>query len=65
MFLHTGLTELHMFFMTRSTFFSSNVFVISRLVSFYYRGNPLRKYFEEAKMQACNYAENEMLKMFF
>ena len=30
MLLHTGLTELHMFFMTRSTiFFSSTVFVIS------------------------------------
>ena len=35
MFLHNGLTELHMFFMTRSTtFFSSTVFVISRLLFF-------------------------------
>ena len=38
MFLHTGLTQLHIFFMTRSTvFFSSTVFVISRLVFFLIR----------------------------
>ena len=37
-FLHSGLTELHMFFITRSTtFFSSSVFVISRLVFFLIR----------------------------
>ena len=32
MFLHTVLTELHIFFATTSTFFSSTVFLISRLV---------------------------------
>ena len=38
MFSHTGLTELHIFFLTRSTtFFSSNVFVISMLVFFLIR----------------------------
>ena len=51
------LTELHMFFMTRSTkFFSSTVFIISRQVL----GNPLKVYFEGAKKQACNYAENAL-----
>ena len=35
MFLHTGLTDFRMFFMTRSiTYFSSNVFVIFRLIFF-------------------------------
>ena len=38
MFLHTGLTELHIFFVTRSTtFFSSTVFVISMFVFFLVR----------------------------
>ena len=44
-FLHTGLTELHIFFVTRSTtFFSSTVFVISRLV-FCLMGSPSNVYF--------------------
>ena len=35
---HTGLTELHMFFMTkRAAFFSSTILVISRLVFFLIR----------------------------
>ena len=38
MFLPNGLAELHMFFMTRSTtFFSSTIFVISRLLFFLIR----------------------------
>ena len=38
MFLHTGVTKLNMFFMTRNTaFFSLTVFVISRLVFFLIR----------------------------
>ena len=38
MFLHTGLTELHMFFMTRSTtFFRVTAFVITRVVFFLVR----------------------------
>ena len=38
MFLNIGLTELHMFFITRSTtFFTSTVFIIFRLVFFLIR----------------------------
>ena len=38
MFLHTGFTELHIFFVTGSaTFFSSTVFVISMFVFFLIR----------------------------
>ena len=38
MFLHTGLNELHMFFLTiNMAFFSSAVLVISRLVFFLIR----------------------------
>ena len=44
-FLHTGLTELDSFSITRSTFLG---------------GNPLNVYFEVAKKQACNYAENAL-----
>ena len=38
MFMDTGVTELHMFFMTRSTtFFSLTAFLISRLLFFLIR----------------------------
>ena len=61
MFLHIGLTELHIFFMTRSTtFFSSTIFIISRLLFFLKEGNPLKVYFQGAKKEACDYAENAL-----
>ena len=56
MFLHNGLPELHIVFMTRTaTFFRSTVFTISRWSS---KGNPRKVYFEDAKKQAFNYGEN-------
>ena len=50
MFFHTGLTELRMFFMTRSTIFlSSTVFIIFRLVGILSNKEvSLKKYFEGA-----------------
>ena len=50
MFLHTGLTELRMFFMTRSTIFlSSTVFIIFRPVGILSNKEvSLKKYFEGA-----------------
>ena len=66
--LQTRLTEFHqMFYMTRSTtFFSSTVFVTSRLVYFLIRRESLLKvYFEGAKKEGCNYDENALCYICF
>ena len=64
MFLHTGLTELCMFFMTRSTIFlSSTVFIIFRLVGILSNKEvSLKKYFEGASKELRSQLAT-MLKM--
>ena len=47
--------------MNRSTtYFGLTVFIISRLVFFLIRRQSSKVYFEGAKKQACNYAENAL-----
>ena len=63
MFLPIGLTDLHMFFMTRSTIcFSSNVFVRKKLHILSNKAAILWRCTLKAfkALQVCNYAENAL-----
>ena len=60
MFQQNGLTKLRIFFMTKSMFFSSTVFVIFRLLFFLIMMQYSKVCFEGAKKQARNYTENTL-----